>query len=212
MRLIILLACLMCGAAQAAHNPPLERDANAAGYQSEWWRLTASLADRDGRMWNLEWSLYRQHAEPQAAGGASPANGLSLAHVAITTPDGEHHEQRFERGSIVQAGVSSPRQIVAAGDRAVDWEWVSQGAALFPARLSFSLGDRDLNLLLESFGPEGTAGQPAAAATDHASSDPLLRVRGFVDQGANKIYLRGRGRLDRELQAPALAGNLPRED
>ena len=196
-RLILLIACLLCGSAQAVHNPALEHDAGTPGPRSEWWRLNASLADNDGRMWDLEWSLYRQNSQPRAADGGSQAGRMSLVHVAITTADGEHHEQRFEHGGILQAG-----------KRAAGWEWVSQGATLFPARLSFSIGDRDLNLLLESVDPQGTAGQPVAEAIDHLISDPLIRVRGFVDRGAGKTYLRGRGRLDREWQTPTLAGNL----
>lgn len=212
MRLIILLACLLCGPALAAHDPLAERTASSPGYQSEWWQLTADLVDRDGRSWNLEWSLYRQHAGPRAAGDTLRAGKMSLAHVAITTPDGEYYEQRFEHGGILRAGDNSSRQIVDDGDAAVGWEWVSQGEALFPARLSFSIGDRDLNLLLESFGPQSASGQPASVAIDHAASDPLIRVRGFVDQGSRKTYLRGQGRLDREWQTPLLAGNLASGD
>jgi len=205
MRSFLLAACLLCGSAQAAHDPAAEVDAAAARYQSEWWRLTASLADREGRLWGLEWALYRQ----RGAGSAPQSGGISLAHVAITTPDGEYHEQRFEHGGMVRADSAAPRQTVTGSDRGADWEWVSQGAALFPARLSFSVGDRDLNLLLDSRGgTDSAAEQPATQGSGHAVSEPLIRVRGFVDQGSSKTYLRGQGRLDREWQTPLLAGNL----
>lgn len=212
MRLIILLACLVCSAAQAAHNQLADGSASTPGYQSEWWQLTANLADRDGRIWNLEWSLYRQHASLQAASDAPRAGKMSLAHVAITTPDGEYREQRFEHGGITRAGATSLPQILDDGAAAAGWEWVSQGEELFPARLSFSIGDRDLILLLESIGPHSAAAEPTSIAIDHAASDPLIRVRGFVDQGSNKTYLRGQGRLDREWQTPLLAGNLASDD
>lgn len=209
MRLLILAACLLVGSAQAAHDPAIERSVAAPDYQSEWWRLSASLTDSEGRLWGLEWALYRQLDGKQAAGNAAQTSGMSLAHVGITTPDGEYHEQRFEHGSIVRAGNGAPSGTVAAGAQVAGWEWVSKGAELFPARLSFSVGDRDLNLLLESV---GGAEQLASTALDHGVSDPLIRVRGFVDQGASKTYLRGAGRLDREWQTPALAGNLTGSD
>ncbi len=212
MRLIILLACLLCSAAQAAHNQLADRSASSPEYQSEWWQLTANLADRDGRIWNLEWSLYRQHVGLQAASDTPRTGKMSLAHVAITTPDGEYYEQRFEHGAIMQAGATSPRQILDDGDATAGWEWVSQGEELFPARLSFSIADRDLILLLESIGPHSAATEPASVAIDHAASDPLIRVRGFVDRGSKKTYLRGQGRLDREWQTPLLAGNLASDD
>lgn len=66
MRLIILFACRSLGSTQAAHDPILEHYAGASGYQSEWWRLTASLTDGGGRPWDFEWSLYRRHAQPEA--------------------------------------------------------------------------------------------------------------------------------------------------
>ena len=209
-RSILLAACLLLGSAQAAHNPAVEHDAGA--YQSEWWRLTASMADKDGRPWQLEWALYRQHSSLQNTAGTPQFGKMSLAHVAITTPDGQHLEQRFDDGDFVQAGGAS--SIILPGDeRTMGWKWVSKGASLFPARLSFSVGDRDLNLLLESVGqPNAGDEQPASTAIEHVSSEPLLRVRGFVDRGASKTYLRGQGRLDHEWQTPALAGNPAIED
>lgn len=130
---------------------------------------------------------------------------MSLARVAITGPDGEYHEQRYEHVGNLRAGGDSPRKADAS---APGWKWVTQGATLFPARLSFSPGDRDLDLLLESLGVRSSAGQPATVAIGHVASDALTRVRGFIDQGASEIYLRGRGHLGREWQKPALVGSL----
>ena len=159
-----------------------------SAYAGEWWRLTASLVDRQGRPWQLEWTLYRQAPLPLAAKTGVGDEALVLAHAALGTPDGDYYERRFSGGG--------PRRAIEAAGDAPEWEWVSRGETLFPARLSFSIGDRDVNFLLESI--------DAPAGARHDPARPQLRVRGFVDQGADKAYLRGRGRFDLESNAAAL--------
>jgi len=215
-RLPVLITCLILSSALAAqtqspgHRPTLAQEATvdsekllgdrpASELQDEWWQLTASLTDRDGRPWMLEWTLHRQQSGSRAAGNKLPADSMSLAHVSITTPDGIYHEQNFVNNDVAAIGAAeSSGKSGLAG-----WEWVSQGQALLPARLSFSVGERDVNLLLQA--PEA-GDQAAAASANHAASLPAVRVRGFVDRGASKTYLRGIGRLDRETRSAAVVG------
>lgn len=219
--MLIVACCLTMNPALAAQNPPADpgafaarlladgnpaasRDRGAPGYLAEWWRLDASLVDRDGRPWQLEWTLYRQAPGPRAIAAGEQGGRMVLAHAAITTPDGDYHEQRFSAGGPARAAA-----IPVEGARG--WEWVSRGETLFPARLSFNIGDRDLNLLLESAGTlvadNTAAGDPGPSSLRHYPSQPRIRVRGFVDRGADKTYLRGQGRFDREWNSPALADN-----
>jgi predicted secreted hydrolase len=182
-------------------------------YRVEWWYLTANLEDREGRRWGLQWTLFRQALSPRQVQAGWHSNQVWMAHAAITTPDGHFHEQRFARGGIGQAGVS---RVTADGYFNAwmdDWEWRSSSAALFPARLKFSIGDREISLLLQSTGElvaNGIDGYSQKSAQGQASyyySQPHIRVRGFVSEGLEKHYLNGKGWLDREWSSQALADN-----
>jgi predicted secreted hydrolase len=206
MRFLLLACCLLVNPVLAAQNPSGDsgagdsREPVSSAYRSEWWQLSATLVDRQGRPWQLEWALYRQAPGPVAAKNGARGEVLVLTHAALGTPDGGYHERRFAGGD--------PRQAVeAAAGGGLEWEWVSRGETLFPARLSFSIGDRDVNLLLESI-------DATAAGVRHDPGQPQVRVRGFVDQGADKAYLRGLGRFDLESNSRALiagAARLPAE-
>ncbi len=182
-------------------------------FRIEWWYLTANLKDREGRDWGVQWTLFRQALSPQPVSEGWHSNQVWMAHAAITTPDGHFHEQRFARGGIGQAGVAP----VSAGGRfnawMDDWEWRSGGASPFPARLKFSVDDREIILLIEATGEpvaNGVDGYSQKSAQGQASyyySQPHIRVRGFVNRGLEKTYLSGQGWLDREWSSQALAEN-----
>jgi len=182
-------------------------------YRVEWWYLTANLEDHEGRQWGLQWTLFRQALSPQQVQAGWHSNQVWMAHAAITTPDGHFHEQRFARGGIGQAGVNR-----VGGDNHFnawmdDWEWRSNSAGLLPAKLKFSVGEREIILLLQSTGElvaNGVDGYSQKSAQGQASyyySQPHIRVRGFVSEGLEKTYLNGNGWLDREWSSQALAEN-----
>jgi predicted secreted hydrolase len=182
-------------------------------YRIEWWYLTANLSDRDDRQWGLQWTLFRQALSPQQVKAGWSSNQMWMAHAAITTPEGHYYEQRFARGGIGQAGVKRIGRDGHFNAWMDDWEWRSNSAALLPARLKFSIGDREVILLLESTGElvaNGIDGYSQKSAQGQASyyySQPHIRVRGFVNQGLQQTYLTGKGWLDREWSSQALAGN-----
>ena len=183
------------------------------GYRIEWWYLTANLKDAAGRHWGLQWTLFRQALSPRQVEAGWHSNQVWMAHAAITTPEGHFHEQRFARGGIGQAGV---RRDAGEGHFSAwmdDWEWRASATALFPAKLKFSIGEREIILSLESTGElvaNGIDGYSQKSAQGQASyyySQPHVRVRGFVNQGLEKTYLSGKGWLDREWSSQALAEN-----
>jgi predicted secreted hydrolase len=182
-------------------------------YRIEWWYLTANLTDSDGRQWGLQWTLFRQALSPQQVDAGWSSNQVWMAHAAITTPEGHYHEQRYARGGIGQAGVSLSGEGGGFNAWMDDWEWRSSRAEMFPAKLSFSIGERDIIVLLESTGDlvaNGVDGYSQKSAQGQASyyySQPHIRVRGFVNQGLAKTYLTGKGWLDREWSSQALAPN-----
>lgn len=182
-------------------------------YRIEWWYLTANLTDREGRNWGVQWTLFRQALSPQPIESGWQSNQLWMAHAAITTPQGHHHEQRFARGGIGQAGVSLNGRDGFFNAWMDDWELRSNSAALLPAKLKFTVDDREINLLLEATGElvaNGVDGYSQKSAQGQASyyySQPHIKVSGFVNQGLDKTYLSGQGWLDREWSSQALAQN-----
>ena len=206
------------GYAQVVPGKTLEfpRDHGAhPDFRIEWWYLTANLVDREGRRWGLQWTLFRQALSPEQLQVGWQSNQMWMAHAAITTPDGHFHEQRFARGGIGQAGVNRVSRDGFFNAWMDDWQWRSQGASLFPAKLSFNVGEREVTLLLEATGEpvaNGVDGYSQKSAQGQASyyySQPHIRVRGFVSQGLDKQYLSGKGWLDREWSSQALAANQP---
>jgi predicted secreted hydrolase len=182
-------------------------------YRIEWWYLSANLSDQQGRQWGLQWTLFRQALSPQQVEAGWQSNQIWMAHAAITTPGGHYHEQRFARGGIGQAGVNRNSEDGHFNVWMDDWEWKSTSAGLFPASLRFSIGEREVVLLLESTGElvaNGIDGYSQKSAQGQASyyySQPHIRVRGFVNQGLEKTDLTGKGWLDREWSSQALADN-----
>jgi predicted secreted hydrolase len=182
-------------------------------YRIEWWYLTANLSDRDGRNWGLQWTLFRQGLSPARAETGWSSSQVWMAHAAITTPDGHFYEQRFARDGIGQAGVKGISDNSPFNAWIDDWEWHSNGPEMFPAKLSFSIGERDVILLLEATGElvqNGINGYSQKSEQGQASyyySQPHIRVRGFVNQGTDKTYLSGQGWLDREWSSQSLTDN-----
>ena len=182
-------------------------------YRIEWWYLTANLTDHQGRDWGLQWTLFRQALSPRQVSGGWHSNQMWMAHAAITTPGGHFHEQRFARGGIGQAGATRISRDGYFNAWMDDWEWRSNSASLFPARLRFTIGDREIILQLEATGDlvlNGIDGYSQKSAQGQASyyySQPHIKLRGFVSQGKDKTYLNGKGWLDREWSSQALAEN-----
>jgi len=182
-------------------------------YRIEWWYLTANLVDREGRDWGLQWTLFRQALSPEQASTGWQSNQIWMAHAAITTPDGHFHEQRFARGGIGQAGVNRISRDGYFNAWMDDWQWRSNSAALLPAKLEFTIGEREVFLSLEATGElvaNGIDGYSQKSAQGQASyyySQPHIRIRGFVTQGLDKTDLTGKGWLDREWSSQALAAN-----
>ncbi len=182
-------------------------------YRIEWWYLTSNLVDSEGRHWGLQWTLFRNSMSPEPVIDGWDSNQVWMAHAAITTPDGHYHEQRYARGGIGQAGVTSIRDDGYFNAWLDDWEWRSGDAAMFPAELKFTVGEREVVMLLETDrapvlnGIDGYSQKSAQGQASYYYSQPHIRVRGFVSEGTGKTYLSGQGWLDREWSSQALAPN-----
>ena len=182
-------------------------------YRIEWWYITANLADEDNRNWGLQWTLFRQALDPGSSGTGWQSHQIWMAHAAITTPDGHFHEQRFARGGIGQAGVTRIDHDGLFNAWLDNWQWRSEAADLFPAKLEFSVQDWEIEMQLDSVGQlvlNGVDGYSQKSAQGQASyyySQPHIRVKGSVRRNSRETLLNGQGWLDREWSSQALADN-----
>ena len=91
------------------------------GFRSEWWYLTSTLRTPRGRLFGLQYTLFRQAYAPQVVGSSEWQNGqLYLAHFAITDVTGGLHraDQRFARQHKENADVENEPHFLAKID---DW-------------------------------------------------------------------------------------------
>ena len=187
-------------------------------YRIEWWYLTANLRDQHKQHWGLQWTLFRQSLSPSTSNSDLSQQGWSnnqvwMAHAAITTPAGHHHEQRFARGGIGQAGVNTIQQDGFFNAWLDDWQWRSQSPEMFPAQLQFSVGDYKVLMQLDTKGEfiaNGINGYSQKSAQGQASyyySQPHIRIAGTIDNGSGTARLQGQAWLDREWSSQALADN-----
>ncbi len=175
-------------------------------YRIEWWYLTANLSDDQGRQWGLQWTLFRQSlsATPSKPGWSN--NQLWMAHAAISTPEKHLFEQRFARGGIGQVGVDFAPHFEAWID---DWVWRSDGNSLFPSKLQFRIGNKKIDMQLNSTADwvlHGDAGYSQKSQQGQASyyySQPRIHIDGTI----NGQRLTGSAWLDREWSSQPLAAN-----
>jgi predicted secreted hydrolase len=91
------------------------------GFRSEWWYLTSTLRTNRGRLFGVQYTLFRQAYAPQVAGASQWQNGqMYLAHFAVTDVSGALHraDQRFARQHKANADVEIGPHFLAKID---DW-------------------------------------------------------------------------------------------
>lgn len=92
-----------------------------SGFRSEWWYLTSTLRTTQGRLFGVQYTLFRQAYAPQVVGSSAWQNGqLYLAHFAVTDVTGGLHraDQRFARQHTANADVENEPHFLAKID---DW-------------------------------------------------------------------------------------------
>lgn len=176
-------------------------------FRIEWWYLTATLRDADGRDYGIQWTLFRSALAPgEAEGWSSPQ--LWMGHAAITTPDAHFFAERRARGGIGQAGVMA----VPFSAWIDEWEMTGPGDL---SRLTLSAGGTDFayDLSMRATGPlvlHGHAGYSVKSAAGQASyyySQPAFAVTGTLHLPDGPVEVSGQGWLDREWSSQPLAAD-----
>lgn len=196
-------------------------------FDIEWWYLTANLEDQQGKIYGLQWTLFRFRNPTQNAERSNWANNqLYMAHASIHSLDSHWFAQKFARGEVGNVGVElDPFQLYID-----NWSWANTAnettamQELLPAHLSFQIpqidsqNDRNeeilqVSLSLQEKGPfilQGDKGYSKKSAdgayASYYYSNPFVDISGQFSFGANNpedtesstIYVQGQAWFDHE--------------
>lgn len=174
-------------------------------FRIEWWYVTANLEDPEGTPYGIQWTLFRTALRPdEAANWSSPQ--IWFAHAAATTREDHFVAERFARGGIGQADVTS--EPFAAW---ID-EWQMAGETINDVRLAASSDTFSYDLEMKADGPfvfQGEGGYSVKSDEGQASyyySQPHYTVSGTLSLPENgEIAVTGTAWLDREWSSQPLS-------
>ena len=177
-------------------------------FRTEWWYLTAALADAQGQEYGMQFTLFRQGIVPGAASGGWRATQLYMAHLALTDVARERHleAERLTRGHRRLAGVeAAPFALWIDG-----WRLASTRGAFYPMRLTAHDAEFGFNLTLSGGSPPTPQGDGGLSAkgpnnASHYYSMPRIAIAGDVLAGDRTVPVTGLGWLDREWTSGVLA-------
>ncbi|KJC43484.1 iron ABC transporter permease [Bradyrhizobium sp. LTSP849] len=179
-------------------------------FRIEWWYLTANLVDSSGAACGLQWTLFRQAAQPGPQGEGWANQQIWMAHAAVTRADTHRFNELFSRGGIGQAGVEA-KPFAAWID---DWEMKgtdrTDDRTLSPVTLKASGTDFSYALTLEADRPvvlQGDGGFSRKSERGQASyyySQPFFRARGTLTIDDKSVDVSGPAWMDREWSSQPL--------
>lgn len=176
-------------------------------HRIEWWYLTATLKDEDGRDYGVQWTLFRSATVPgEGKGWASPQ--LWMGHAALTTQERHAYAERLARGGIGQAGVTA-EPFAAWID---DWQMLGTGDGIDRLTLTARASDFAYALELEAQGPlvlhgaDGYSQKAAEGQASHYFSQPFYGVTGWIETESGRVAVTGQGWYDREWSSRVLSG------
>ncbi|ABV38559.1 conserved hypothetical protein [Shewanella sediminis HAW-EB3] len=186
------------------------------GFRQEWWYLTANLKTEQGKPLGLQWTQFRIALSPpdrsleqltDSRGWAT--DQLYMAHSAVTTQTSHLASERWSRAHPQLAGVDTSPFTVKLDN----WQWQSQGEALFPASLTVSDNKFAYRLTLSTHSPYQLQGERGfsiksadCSVASYYYSQPFIEVEGWVTPEKNsenegdseRQRVSGKAWLDRE--------------
>ena len=188
------------------------------GYRSEWWYVTATMADERGREYGVQFTLFRQALTPQPAGDGPWHTGVVyLGHLAVTDVAAQRHveAQRFARGHPQLAGVRTASGWSLYID---DWTLQQPEQQHTEGALTFRLQARERGHADPEFGVDlqmtqtqaivlqGQRGlsRKSADGGSYYYSMPGLQVQGTLHLADRSVKVSGQGWLDREWSTSVL--------
>ncbi len=172
-------------------------------FRIEWWYVTANLTAADGRVFGIQWTLFRNAISP----GGKDSDQVWMGHAAVSAPDTHYHAERFARGGLGHAGVT------ASPFAAFIDEWQMSGPAPDDVVLSAQGSDWAYDLRLTATGPFVPQGQQGFSVkseeglASHYYSQPFYEVSGSLILPDGPVDVTGNGWLDREWSSQPLAAD-----
>ncbi|MGR5453774.1 lipocalin-like domain-containing protein [Vibrio alfacsensis] len=163
------------------------------GYQHEWWNYFAKLQDKNGQVYNVQWSYFRVATDERDTHGWQNPQ-LYLSHVVISSGSQVWREQRVARGGIGQAGMTNhPFRLWID-----NWNWRSLGLTPFPGQLDVSTDAFGLELNTITNGPFVVNGDKGfqikhalQSVASFSFSAPFLNVKGTLTLNGQLISVSG---------------------
>lgn len=187
---------------------PADHGAHSS-FKTEWWYLTANLADEEGHEFGVQFTLFRHALSPAQTGLSRWQTGqVYMAHVAVTDVDSRLHlhDQRLSRGHAGLAGVEIDPSFRAYLE---DWTLAGQVADRMALTLNVKSRDFEVDLDLEQTqdflfqGDRGLSAKGPGQASYYYSI-PSMRSSGKVIVDGQVNHVRGKAWLDREWSTSVL--------
>jgi predicted secreted hydrolase len=166
----------------------------------EWWYITANLTDQKNNPYALQWTLFRYASDNQNTPWANSQQ--YMGHVGLRDGKQAWFEERFARGGVGNAGISTA-PFNAFID---DWQWLSQSSNMFPSTLEFTIDTQikvNLNFTADkSFLKHGEQGfSRKLRNSEQASyyySQPHIQVSGQLELATGIVEVAGNAWFDHE--------------
>ncbi|MFQ3191780.1 MAG: putative secreted hydrolase [Paraglaciecola sp.] len=166
----------------------------------EWWYITANLTDKQDNPYALQWTLFRFASDTQNTPWSDTQQ--YMGHVGLRDGKQAWFEERFARGGVGNAGISS----IPFNAFIDDWQWLAQTSEMFPSSLAFTI-DAQIKVRLDfttdqPFVLHGEQGfSRKLRNSEQASyyySQPHIQVSGQLELPAGKVEVSGNAWFDHE--------------
>jgi predicted secreted hydrolase len=178
---------------------PLDHDSHPE-FAVEWWYITANLTDTLGNPYALQWTLFRFASDTQSTPWANAQQ--YMGHVGLRDGKQAWFEERFARGGVGNAGISTT-PFNAFID---DWQWLAQSTEMFPSTLEYTI-DKQIKVNLDftadkPFVKHGEQGfSRKLRNSEQASyyySQPHIQVSGELELPTGTVKVTGNAWYDHE--------------
>jgi len=178
---------------------PLDHDSHPE-FAVEWWYITANLTDTLGNPYALQWTLFRFASDTQSTPWANAQQ--YMGHVGLRDGKQAWFEERFARGGVGNAGISTT-PFNAFID---DWQWLAKSTDMFPSTLEFTI-DKQIKVNLDftadkPFVKHGEQGfSRKLRNSEQASyyySQPHIQVSGELELPTGTVKVTGNAWYDHE--------------
>ena len=179
-------------------------------YRIEWWYLTSSLQDEQGRFYGVQFTAFRRALAPPAAvphDNPWRTPQIYMAHLALSDTTTARHidDQRIVRAHPQLAGArAQPFAVWVDG-----WRLASVGATLLPLQLNAESQSFGIDLVMHEGKPivlQGERGlsRKGPQQASYYYSMTRLHAAGTLRVGERTIKVHGRAWLDREWSSQVL--------